>query len=132
MRSHGGRGRRGVRGIGVRGSGVRGRGGRAGVQQRCASASAGRGAVCGSSSVQNGRRAAAPHRWSAHAFLLVLRAMKERGMWLSGCALRGGDVAGVSRICAAMPRAGEPSQLLARSDMLAQQPRAARRAAQQG
>ena len=35
----------GVRGIGVRGIGVRGRGGPAGVQQRCASASAGRGAV---------------------------------------------------------------------------------------
>ena len=31
MRGHGGRRRRGVRGVGVRGIGVRGRGGRAGV-----------------------------------------------------------------------------------------------------
>ena len=64
-----------------------------------------------------------------HAFMLVLRAMKERGTWLAGCALRGGDVAGVSRMRAALPRAGETSQLLARSTCW-QQPRArARRSA---
>ena len=73
--------------------------------QRCASASAGRGAVrqqqCAEGDVQ--------HRLTVglHAFMLVLRAMNQRGMWLSGCALGGGDVAGVSRMRAAMPRAGE-------------------------
>ena len=89
----------------VRGIGVRGRGGRAGVQQRCASASAGRGAVrqqqCAEGDVQQRLTV------GLHAFMLVLRAMKERGMWLAGRALGGGDVAGVSRMRAAMPRAGE-------------------------
>ena len=73
--------------------------------QRCASASAGRGAVrqqqCAEGDVQQRLTV------GLHAFMLVLRAMKERGMWLAGRALGGGDVAGVSRMRAAMPRAGE-------------------------
>ena len=96
---------RGVRGIGVRGIGVRGRGGRAGVPavrvcQRRAWGSAAA-AVCRTGGVQQRLTV------GLHAFMLVLRAMKERGMWLAGRALGGGDVAGVSRMRAAMPRAGE-------------------------
>ena len=112
----------------VRGIGVRGRGGRAGVQQRCASASAGRGAVrqqqCAEGDVQQRLTV------GLHAFMLVLRAMKERGMWLAGRALGGGDVAGVSRMRAAMPRAGETHSSL-HAQTCWQQPRA-RAAAQQG
>ena len=45
----------------------------------------------------------APHLWSAR-LMLVLRAVKEQGTWLSGCGLGKEDVAGV---CALPCRAGE-------------------------
>ena len=68
---------------------------------------------------------------ASHAFMLVLRAVKERGMWLSGCTTGGEDVA---CICPLPCRAGETlSSMHARStrDMLWLPP-CAHAAAQQG
>ena len=68
---------------------------------------------------------------ASHAFMLVLRAVKERGMWLSGCTTGGEDV---GCICPLPCRAGETlSSMHARStrDMLWLPP-CAHAAAQQG
>ena len=68
---------------------------------------------------------------ASHAFMLVLRAVKERDMWLSGCRTGGEDVA---CICTLPCRAGETlSSMHARStrDMLWLLP-CANAAAQQG
>ena len=68
---------------------------------------------------------------ASHAFMLVLRAVKERDMWLSGCRTGGEDVA---CICPLPCRAGETlSSMHARStrDMLWLPP-CAHAAAQQG
>jgi hypothetical protein len=68
---------------------------------------------------------------ASHAFMLVLRAVKERGMWLSGCTTGGEDIA---CICTLPCRAGETlSSMHARStrDMLWLPP-CAHAAAQQG
>jgi hypothetical protein len=82
------RSRRGVRGRGVRGRGVRGRGGRPGVPAVGVPAvgvpAAGVG-QCGSSRAEaDVQTCSSAHRWSAR-LMLVLRAVNERGMWLSGC-----------------------------------------------
>jgi hypothetical protein len=104
------RGRRGVRSRrGVRGRRVRGRGGRAAGDQACQRWACQRRAW-GSAAVRQQQcrsRRAAALTVGLHAFMLVLRTVKERGLWLSGCALGGEDVAGVSRMPAAMPRAGD-------------------------
>ena len=102
MRGRGVRSRRGVRGRGVRGRGVRGHGVRAAGDRTCQRRACQRRAWCSAAAAVWAVRSA-PHRWSAR-LMLVLRAVKERGMWLSGCVLGEEDVAGA---CALPCRAGE-------------------------